>query len=388
MLHKCFPRKSILLSILLSLLIIFFTKNVFSFFSNKLRIDNFSKRTHVVHQKCNFNSNIKSPRYPEEYLFSWPFSSSIEDILSSHPYIFSELHMKSHSIGKCLLMPMAITASYVPIFFNWIAHVILQNSTHILDSLLVVAMDDETCGVLSQFTTVVHVCFSKTEVQSLLGLENSTGKKNLFMTRIVVFWLLSIWGFDILHFDVDAVPVKPNFVDLFLRQGADLVAGMGTYPSSAFQVLGATVCMGSFYLRSLTVSKGVLSLFARMRFENSLDDQIKLNNALVAMQLYWKEKGADEEWHGCDKTNQLNIVLLPQSMICRKKCAEYNSLRGTSKDNLFVIHPPSRKTGKSKGNVLQKFHLWNFKYVAFDPITYHTPLRLDLVEFVKQNLII
>ena len=280
-------------------------------------------------------------------------------------------------------MPVFITEGYVIVFFNWISNVLLHDSPHLLRYLLVIPMDNGSCEIIQHFD-IVYVCIGVPEFLNYLG--NFGGARQLqrnsiFSTRIVVFWLLSSWGYDILHFDMDAVPVRPKFSDLFLRgDEADVVAGTGHFPSSVDRTLGGTICMGTIYIKSLLTSKGVRKLFTEMGKISTFDDQLKINEAILYMGLYWESKKPNETWIGVDSSRVLRVNFLSNTLVCRSTCREESKKRGTPNDELYVMHPLSQKTGSDKVNILEELNLWTLKtHSVPKPLTYN----IDLVEFVK-----
>ncbi|KAI6661047.1 hypothetical protein LOD99_13769 [Oopsacas minuta] len=243
-------------------------------------------------------------------------------------------------------------------------------------------MDKGSCEVIQHFK-IAYICINPPEL--LLHLNSFESDKtylqSIFTVRMICFWLLSSWGFDILHFDVDAIPVRPKFSDLFLRgDEADIVAGIGLFPHSVYKNLGTTVCMGSFYLKSLIYSEGVRQLFTTMSTIDAFDDQLKMNKALVRMGLYWKSKKPGETWIGLDSNQRLRVNFLPETIVCRRTCEALFEILGTAKDELYIMHPFTQKSGQVKKSLLGVLNLWQLK-------TYDIPniynFNLDLIDFVQ-----
>ena len=75
---------------------------------------------------------------------------------------------------------------------------------------------------------------------------------NIWMSRLAVIRLLSHWGYDVQHYDSDAVLLK-NPWSLFQRfPSSDIVASWGDYPDELGKngPWGTTLCMGAVLIRS------------------------------------------------------------------------------------------------------------------------------------------
>ena len=325
----------------------------------------------------------RPPKFTAKNFESWPFSIPANQRRFKQSEVISDLYKKSGTIKLGLIMPIFITEDYVIVFFNWIANVLLNDSPHLLRYLLVIPLDNGSCEIIQHFD-IEYVCLNIPEFLNHLGTfgEINELKANcLFSTRLVVLWLLSSWGFDILHFDVDAVPVRPKFSDLFLRgDEADIVAGIGHFPSSVGKTLGGTICMGTIYMKSLLASKGVRKLFTEMGQLSTFDDQLKINRAILNMGLYWESKKLGETWIGVDSSQVLRVNFLSTTLVCRRTCKEESKNRGTPNDELYMMHPVSSKSGSRKEDILEELNLWTLK-------THSVPefisFNIDLIDFVK-----
>ena len=75
---------------------------------------------------------------------------------------------------------------------------------------------------------------------------------NIWMSRLAVIRLLSHWGYDVQHYDSDAVLLK-NPQSLFQRfPSSDIVTSWGDYPDELGKngPWGTTLCMGAVLIRS------------------------------------------------------------------------------------------------------------------------------------------
>ena len=330
------------------------------------------------------NTVNKSLTFSRKELKSWPILRPVDLKLLTSSSIVSQLYTVSRAVKSTLILPVFITESYLPIFFNWISHVFLQDSAHLLSHILVVTMDNGSNEIIQHFD-IPSIYISPSEFLKHLGYMETMQKElnQIFSIRLICFWLLSGWGFDIIHFDVDAVPVKPNFLDLFIKEGgADLVAGVGTFPNSVKKELGATVCMGTFFLKSLTKSEGVRKLFREMRNVDSSDDQIIMNKALVQMGLSWESSEKDRVWIGWDSSKQLSVHFIPRTLVCRNQCRELSKIRGSLKDRLYIMHPMGQKLGPAKKANLATLGLWNLKSNEY--FSSISEYNIGLIEFVEK----
>ena len=88
---------------------------------------------------------------------------------------------------------------------------------------------------------------------------------NFLMSRLAVIRLLSHWGYDVQHYDTDAVLLK-NPQPLFQRfPSSDIIASRGDYPDELGKngPWGMTLCMGAVLIRSSPWT-GELYLLATM----------------------------------------------------------------------------------------------------------------------------
>ena len=365
-----FSNRNIRLFLILALVLAFL---LLTFYAPKIKVDGFVE-----------NTADRPFIFTTKKLQSWPILRPVSRKLVRSSPIVLELYRESRNVDLNLILPVFLTESYLPVFFNWVSQVLLQDSAHLLKHLLVITMDNRSYAAIEHFNLPLLYLNPPEFLKQLGYLEIIKNPLHqIFSVRLICFWLLSGWGFDIIHFDVDAIPVRPKFLDLFVREGgADLVAGVGTFPMSARKALGATVCMGSFFLRSLTKSEGVFKLFGEMRNVDSGDDQVVFNVALAQMGISWESREEGQVWVGIDSSNLLSVNFLPQTWVCRNKCPDMNMLRGTPEDQLYVMHPKGPKTGLSKVAVLKTVGLWNENLTAdFSNISKYNN---DLVEFVKK----
>ena len=89
---------------------------------------------------------------------------------------------------------------------------------------------------------------------------------------------------------------------------------------------------------------------------DSIDDQIRMNKALDAMGVRWRQLNDDEYYQGITRgSTPLRITSLSRSVVCRscgKKVVE----------DIYVWHQRSfHKVGASKKESLDKYHLWLLK---------------------------
>ena len=69
------------------------------------------------------------------------------------------------------------------------------------------------------------------------------------MMRLVVLRLLNYWGFDVIHYDIDAIILKdpqPLFEQFSNR---DIIGSIGTHPKEYYLDWGLTICLGFVMLR-------------------------------------------------------------------------------------------------------------------------------------------
>lgn len=132
--------------------------------------------------------------------------------------------------------------SYITVLLNWLISTVVITQLN-LNDVLVLSFDERT-----------HSLLQSREVDSVFVLPFSLFKRNvqpsLWMTRLVVIRLLNHWGFDVAHYDADALVVKdpkPLF-ERFNKSG--VIGSQGSFPSKLSHKWGVTLCAGVMVVKS------------------------------------------------------------------------------------------------------------------------------------------
>ena len=138
------------------------------------------------------------------------------------------------------------TYDFIKNLVNWLISAAIVSEVP-LQYILVLCFDQRT-----------HDLLAERNINSLYIPYNSVIKNskleigNIWMSRLAVIRLLSHWGYDVQHYDSDAVLLK-NPQSLFQRfPSSDIVASWGDYPDELGKngPWGTTLCMGAVLIRS------------------------------------------------------------------------------------------------------------------------------------------
>ena len=131
---------------------------------------------------------------------------------------------------------------YIAVLLNWLISTVVVARLN-LDNILVVSLDKNT-----------HSLLQARGICSLLVIPSSLFEKHvtpsLWMTRLIIIRLLNHWGYDVAHFDADALIVQ-NPEPLFDQFNESAIIGsQGSFPSTLSHKWGATICAGVMVIRS------------------------------------------------------------------------------------------------------------------------------------------
>ena len=144
--------------------------------------------------------------------------------------------------------PIHIVASnyaYRELLLNWLIMAKVKLAPP-LSNIIVVSIDKALCDLLNKRD--IRCLFVDRKVYIKENLRQSF--RLILILRLTVIRLLNYWGYDAANIDADAVILK-NPEPLYEEyKESDMVAGRGTYPSTLGRVWGATICGGTFMIRS------------------------------------------------------------------------------------------------------------------------------------------
>ena len=148
------------------------------------------------------------------------------------------------------------TYDFLPVLLNWLISARV-NTQPPLQNILVLAFDRKLHRFLQPFRHVHSVYVNPWSVIKSRFSEDKKYKKrrmseftHIWVARLCVFRLLNHWGFDVVHYDADAIVLK-NLQPIFDEyRDTDIIGSIGRYPVNLGRKWGQTLCMGMVLLRS------------------------------------------------------------------------------------------------------------------------------------------
>ena len=135
---------------------------------------------------------------------------------------------------------------------NWLVSAMIKTNPP-LSNILVLSLDD-TIHELMKSRGISSVCVEPQTVMVPFDPKSEMGKMQpctfLFATRLTVVRLINYWGYDVVHYDTDAIVLK-NPEPLFEKyRSSDIVGSVGRHPFALGDEWGFTLCMGFIMFRS------------------------------------------------------------------------------------------------------------------------------------------
>lgn len=155
-------------------------------------------------------------------------------------YILSEIPLESPPIH-------IVTGNYAyrELLLNWLI-VAKIKVTPPLSHIIILSIDKALCELLSKRN--IRCLF--VERKACLKANVRQDFRSILILRLTVIRILNYWGYDAANIDADAIILK-NPEPLYEQyKKSDMVAGRGTYPSPLGREWGATICGGTFMIRS------------------------------------------------------------------------------------------------------------------------------------------
>lgn len=138
--------------------------------------------------------------------------------------------------------------SYLENVLNWLiaATVKLQPPLD-LKNVIVFCLDEEIFSAFNKRGIHCILLDPQTVVLSSTAKPDAT---HIWITRMVVYRLINMFGFDVVGYDSDAILLR-NPQDLLDRhQDSDIISSAGKFPRDLAKAWGFTVCMGVVFFRS------------------------------------------------------------------------------------------------------------------------------------------
>ena len=239
---------------------------------------------------------------------------------------------------------------YLPVLLNWLIMSQVRLNPP-LENILIVALDWPLHHLLYS-RRIPHVYAEPSSVLDV-GAEYIEFSE-IWIIRCIVLRLLNHWGYDVVNYDVDAIPLKNSDLLFDRYPDSDIVASSGTYPEAVGSKWGnQTLCMGVVLFRASNRMEELWEVTSRV-INYSLDDQEKLNYGLLECKVEWKRENMSRAGQIGTCKNGLRVTLLPKTIICRQ--CDIDTI-----DNYTVWHNLSPKNSSSKQTAAPSSDLWHLR---------------------------
>ena len=151
--------------------------------------------------------------------------------------------LESRSISLCFA-----DSRYREGVINWLVSALVATQPP-LENVLIISLDTELHHLLHQHSINSVFIDPRTIIQNSAKL--LTNYSHIWITRMVLFRLLTHWGYTVATYDSDAIPVKNPRVLFAELDDSDLVGSEGVYPFDLHREWKSpTLCMGVAIFRA------------------------------------------------------------------------------------------------------------------------------------------
>ena len=286
---------------------------------------------------------------------------------------------------------MTCSELFLPSLVNWLVfYSQICPSEKDKESLFIVCLDPATEQALNKIGLKCGYRHSFSPTSTILPAEVSGISRNrsrprkhndLWIARSHITELVLNEGYDVLMCDLDAMWIR-NPWPIITRElfyagpkatgaGADIISSRGKFPEEVTSLLGASLCFGFMYLKSVPVTQKLWTFFKdRMHKIGYADDQRAFNRALLHYFLRYRKRprivGYDNPDYGIvelppdvarpirNRRHVLRIALLGHESF-RRICEGQNLLRIRQS---VILHCQAPKTRKGKHGTLEELGLW------------------------------
>ena len=199
-----------------------------------------------------FQTVAKSPTEPSiPFHFPHPnYTRSTQEILAG-PWV-ARLHRKLNSLPVQNSKQVSIVfsdSSYADSLLNWLiaSQVRLESP---IENFIVVCLDKNVFSLLDS-RDIPSILVDKAKVLKP-NAKFQHDYSSVWIVRMIVYRLINYFGYDVVSYDTDAIPLRnlqPVFDDY---QDHDIVGSAGIYPFGLGRIWGFTMCMGVIRFRSTT----------------------------------------------------------------------------------------------------------------------------------------
>jgi hypothetical protein len=171
---------------------------------------------------------------------------------------------------------------FLNVFLNWL--IFYYHQCRDLSSVFLICLDDSVQTVLRTYSLRCSYSF-------LLPKQRHDALSFLWLLRISIANTLVKEGFDVVLSDTDATWLRNPFHYMSNFPSANVIASKATFPEEIHKAVGATVCMGFVYFKSVNGSGALLdNLFEYMLAKPIPDDQRDINELLLHNHVHFDVK--------------------------------------------------------------------------------------------------
>lgn len=193
------------------------------------------------------NTLLRSPILPENFTFPQPIAIKPKEVLAKTKW-FAQLKNFLINWPDQYLLIVSSNSDYKEVLLNWLVSAVC-NAQVSIDNILVVAYDEEV-HLLFEGRGIKSVFIPFEDILSITLVNQAPTFTKIMMTRLAVVRLISHWGFDIAHFDTDAIVLKNPLYLFRFHQGSDIIGSLGMFPKKLMKEWGITICAGMVMFRN------------------------------------------------------------------------------------------------------------------------------------------
>ena len=200
-----------------------------------------------------FQAIAESPMKPPiPFYFPYPSMTKTPKEMFSGPWV-GKLHKKLSSMPLQAVKQVSIVFSdsgYTESLLNWLiaAQVRLKSP---LKNVLVICLDEVIFNLLTS-NNIPAIIVNKRMVLKPDALLKKADIDSVWIIRMTVYRMINYFGYDVVSYDADAVPLK-NLQPVFEKyEDHDIIGSAGNFPFDLGRAWGFTMCMGVIRFRSST----------------------------------------------------------------------------------------------------------------------------------------
>lgn len=195
------------------------------------------------------------PDFTIKSYFSFPlpqYTNPLSTILQSEWVHSLEEFLVTLETGSKQISVVTANWEHEVVLLNWLISAFLVASPPV-ENVLVLSLSRKLHEMLKSKSIPVIFIDPTTIIRSSATHFIRTAFSQVHVVRLSLFRLLNHWGYDVVMYDSDAIPLK-NPQPLFNKYPtASLIGSAGKGPETIMSVWGRTICTGVLLLRSSSV---------------------------------------------------------------------------------------------------------------------------------------